>query len=72
LSTTNPTWIDPGANPGLRGEMPATDDLSELVQKVLYQHLITNTNTNLYTEKRFEIRESRQFIKDESSQYYDH
>jgi hypothetical protein len=28
LSTTNPTWIDPGANPGLRGERPATDDLS--------------------------------------------
>jgi hypothetical protein len=23
LSTTNPTWIDPGANPGLRGERPA-------------------------------------------------
>jgi hypothetical protein len=28
LSTTNPTWIDPGVNPGLRGERPATDDLS--------------------------------------------
>jgi hypothetical protein len=28
LSTTNPTWIDPGANPGLRSEMPATNDLS--------------------------------------------
>jgi hypothetical protein len=28
LSTTNPTWIDPGANPGLRGERPVTDDLS--------------------------------------------
>jgi hypothetical protein len=23
LSTTNPTWKDPGANPGLRGERPA-------------------------------------------------
>jgi hypothetical protein len=23
LSTTNPTWTDPGANPGLRGERPA-------------------------------------------------
>jgi hypothetical protein len=22
LSTTNPTWIDPGANPGLYGERP--------------------------------------------------
>jgi hypothetical protein len=28
LSTTNPTWIDPGANPGLRGERPATNHLS--------------------------------------------
>jgi hypothetical protein len=25
---TNPTWIDPGANPGLRGERPATNRLS--------------------------------------------
>jgi hypothetical protein len=28
LSTTNPTWIDPGTNPGLRGERLATNDLS--------------------------------------------
>jgi hypothetical protein len=28
LSTTNPTWIDPGANPGLRGERSATNRLS--------------------------------------------
>jgi hypothetical protein len=28
LSTTNPTWMDPGANPGLRDERPATNDLS--------------------------------------------
>jgi hypothetical protein len=26
--TTNTTWIDPGANPSLRGERPATDDLN--------------------------------------------
>jgi hypothetical protein len=30
LSTTNPTWIDPGANPGLRGERPATNRLSPI------------------------------------------
>jgi hypothetical protein len=24
LSTTNPTWLDPGSNPGLRGGKPAT------------------------------------------------
>jgi hypothetical protein len=28
LSTTKPTWIDPGANPGLRGERPTINDLS--------------------------------------------
>jgi hypothetical protein len=28
LSTTNPTRIDPGANMGLRGERPATNDMS--------------------------------------------
>jgi hypothetical protein len=28
LSTTNPTWLDPRANPGLRGERPATNDQS--------------------------------------------
>jgi hypothetical protein len=28
LSTTNPTWIDPRSNPGLRGENPGTNRLS--------------------------------------------
>jgi hypothetical protein len=28
LSATNPTWTDPGSNPGLRGERPATNGLS--------------------------------------------
>jgi hypothetical protein len=28
LSTTNPTWTDPGSNPGVRGERPATNRLS--------------------------------------------
>jgi hypothetical protein len=28
LSTTNRTWIEPGANPGLRGKRPATNHLS--------------------------------------------
>jgi hypothetical protein len=28
LSTTNPTWTDPGSNPGLRGERPANNSLS--------------------------------------------
>jgi hypothetical protein len=25
LSATNPTWTDPGSNPGLRGERPANN-----------------------------------------------
>jgi hypothetical protein len=28
LSTTNSTWTDPGSNPGLRSERPATNRLS--------------------------------------------
>jgi hypothetical protein len=28
LSTTNPTWTDPGMKSGLRGERPATNRLS--------------------------------------------
>jgi hypothetical protein len=28
LFTTNSTWTDPGANSGLRGEIPATNPLS--------------------------------------------
>jgi hypothetical protein len=28
LSTTNPRWIEPGANPGLRGDRPAPNELS--------------------------------------------
>jgi hypothetical protein len=28
LSTTNPTWPDPGSNPGRRGRKPATNPLS--------------------------------------------
>jgi hypothetical protein len=28
LSSTNPTWTDPGSNPDLRGDRPATNRLS--------------------------------------------
>jgi hypothetical protein len=27
LSTTNPTWTEPGSNPSLRGEWPTTNRL---------------------------------------------
>jgi hypothetical protein len=41
LSTTNPTWIDPGANPGSRGKRPATNRLSHGTAQVVL--LISNT-----------------------------
>jgi hypothetical protein len=36
LSTTNPTWPDPGLNPGCRGGKPATNRFSYGV--ALYHH----------------------------------
>jgi hypothetical protein len=42
LSTNDPTWIDPGANPGLRGERPATNHLSHgTAQKLCYWPLLS-------------------------------
>jgi hypothetical protein len=43
LSTTNPTWIDPGANQGLRSERPASNDLSHELRcyfKTLHKTII--------------------------------
>jgi hypothetical protein len=37
LSTTNPTWNDPGSNPVLRGKRPATNRLSH--GKALFDYL---------------------------------
>jgi hypothetical protein len=34
LSTTNRTWIEPGANPGLRRKTPATNHLSHGMAKI--------------------------------------
>jgi hypothetical protein len=55
LSTTNPTWIDPGANPGanpgLRGERPATNRLSHGTARCtgyrlqIAQYLVSNDQT---------------------------
>jgi hypothetical protein len=43
LSTTNPTWIDPGANPGLRGERPATNRLSHgTAYNVIYYTILVH------------------------------
>jgi hypothetical protein len=48
LSTTNPTWIDPGANPGLRGERPASNRLSHGTAFGLQ----TDTNKYYYIRSR--------------------
>jgi hypothetical protein len=45
LSTTNPTWIDLVANPGFRGERPATNDLSHgTAQSHAYFYVFFSTN----------------------------
>jgi hypothetical protein len=45
LSTTNPTWTDPGSNQVIRGERPATNRLSlfhvRLKLNCLYLHIYT-------------------------------
>jgi hypothetical protein len=41
LSTTNPTWTDPGPNPGLRGERPATNRLSHGMAKAGVAQMMT-------------------------------
>jgi len=44
LSTTNPTWTDPGANPGLSGERPATNRLSHGMAKLFISHTLIRNN----------------------------
>ena len=49
LSTTNPTWTDPGSNPGLRGERPATNRLSH--GTAMSHLLMGKTHTDVWGEK---------------------
>jgi hypothetical protein len=46
LSTTNSTWTDPGSNPGLRSERPATNRLSHGTAN-LYSFKLWFPNTSL-------------------------
>jgi hypothetical protein len=39
LPTTNPTWIDPGVNPGHRCERPATNRLSHGTAFCMYEYV---------------------------------
>jgi hypothetical protein len=49
LSTTNPTWIDPGSNPGLRCGRPATNHLShDAAQFVFTMNLAPFLLWNVY------------------------
>jgi hypothetical protein len=59
LSTTNPTWIDPGANPVLRGERPATNRLSHGTALALPY---TVTWVNFYVGLRIEIYASSERV----------
>jgi hypothetical protein len=57
LFTTNPTWIDPGANPGLRGERSGTNDLSHgTAHHVNYIYFEFSCNNILYMRFNFEIK----------------
>jgi hypothetical protein len=64
LPTTNPTWTDPGSNPGLRGGRPAANRLSHgtadfrpyLIQVNLPVHLLVimlhpNNIVYMYADK---------------------
>ena len=51
LSTKNHTWTDPGSNPGLRSEMPATNRLSHGTASCLM--LSINGTVTLYVSYRY-------------------
>jgi hypothetical protein len=54
LSTTNPTWTDPGSKPDLRGGRPATNRLSHgtAYQKFSYLLIVSSTGFGLSTVSR--------------------
>jgi hypothetical protein len=62
LSTTNPTWIDPGSNLGLRGGRPTTNRLShgtastvsywQFILLLFLQGLIFN-KASAFTSRRY-------------------
>jgi hypothetical protein len=51
--TTNPTWIDPGANPSLRGKRPATNHLSHDTAYSRYVSRICVLLTMLNNDNRY-------------------
>jgi hypothetical protein len=57
LSTTNPTCTDPGSNPGLRGERPATKGLNHGTAVVLVNSGGDNLNACTKELEQYEIVE---------------
>jgi hypothetical protein len=51
MSTTNSTWTDLGANPGLRGERPASNRLSHGTAVAI----ICNVKKNKFLSSAFHI-----------------
>jgi hypothetical protein len=49
LPTTNPTWSDPSANTGLRGERPAINRLNHGMAKLT---LISSRNSSSFMEHK--------------------
>jgi hypothetical protein len=54
LSTTNLTWTDPGSDPGLRGERPATNRLSHGTT-ILYDFFFFFTFKNSVPKAHYDI-----------------
>jgi hypothetical protein len=65
LSTTNPTWTNPGSNPGLRGGRPAANRLSHGTARPNASSTMVNiyttflntygSNVELYSTKLFVV-----------------
>jgi hypothetical protein len=53
LSITNPTWLDPGLNPGRRGKKPATNCLSYGAVS-LQRYFILRSDGKLWTQQEYQ------------------
>jgi hypothetical protein len=68
FSTTNPTWTDPGSNPGLRGGRPATNRLSHGMALLLFSQTLHVSikpiiiDVCLYENVKFKVTISQNFV----------
>jgi hypothetical protein len=79
LSTTNPTWIDPGAKPGLRGERSATNDLGhgtdfcvEKYYRLLQQNLCRSKNVYSFLTIKLNVKTYSWQLKPDSCKTHQH